>query len=74
MVVGRAAAQATLALTGGSGAPGASVTVGVSLSTNGTQPAAVQFDLGVSTLERRSTDRVDGSVAGLFRCGRTSSD
>lgn len=34
----------------------------------------VGIDLGVSTLERRSIDRVDGSVAGLFRCGRTSRD
>src|SRR5579871_4893879 len=44
-VAGSAAAQATLTLSGGSGAPGASVTVGVNLVTNGTQPAAVQFDL-----------------------------
>jgi len=29
-------------------------------------------DKGVSTLERRSTDRAGGSVAGLFRCGKTS--
>ena len=29
---------------------------------------------GVSTLERRSTGRVDGCVAGPFRCGRTSSN
>src|SRR5262245_62624687 len=27
---------------------------------------------GVSTLERRSTDRVGGSAAGLFLCGKTS--
>lgn len=44
-VADRAAAQATLTLTGGSGTPGGTVTVGISLNTNGTQPAALQFDL-----------------------------
>jgi YD repeat-containing protein len=33
-------------------------------------PRSIQ--MGVSTLERRSTDRAHGSVAGLFRCGKTS--
>jgi len=45
MVSSAAAQTASLTLTGGSGAPGSSVTLTVNLATNGTLPAAVQFDL-----------------------------
>ena len=40
---------ASLSLSSGSGAPGATVTLNVSLATNGTLPAAVQWDLLYST-------------------------
>ena len=48
-----AAAQTpSLSLSGGSGAPGATVTLGVSLSSNGgTQPASIQWDFGYSSTD-----------------------
>jgi len=50
--VDRAAAQtASLSLSGGSGFPGSNVTLNVSLTINGTLPAAVQWDLLYSTAD-----------------------
>ncbi len=63
----RAAAQATLTVVTGSGAPGGTVTVVVSLNTNGTQPAAVQFDLTYPTADlspAAGTFYATGSAAG----------
>ncbi|HYL92444.1 MAG TPA: cohesin domain-containing protein, partial [Alphaproteobacteria bacterium] len=52
-ITDRAAAQtASLSLSGDSGAPGASVTLSVSLNSNGgTQPAALQWDFNYSTTD-----------------------
>ena len=50
--VDRAAAQtASLSLSGGSGFPGANVTLNISLTVNSTLPAAVQWDLLYSTAD-----------------------
>jgi hypothetical protein len=50
LAVDRAMAQtASLGLSAASGAPGATVTLNVSLTTNGTLPAAVQWDILYST-------------------------
>lgn len=50
--VDRAAAQsASLSLSGGSGFPGSNVTLNISLTVNGTLPAAVQWDLLYSTAD-----------------------
>src|SRR5260370_7683920 len=57
----RAAAQATLTLTGGTGAPGGAGTVGVSLNTNGTLPARLQFNVSYASTDLTPPSRTSST-------------
>src|SRR6266852_4959947 len=51
LAVGSASAQPSISLSGGSGAPGGTVAVSISFSSNGTQPTGAQWTLNYSSLD-----------------------